>query len=186
MPFAWPAYWSFALDALARLADSVTVESIMTPRLEFVSVSKEATVETAIQRAGKNPIDQLPIHDQLPVEDLNGGIIGLAFVDELAKYPPQTLVGSAFSDLQFCTPIPSTACLRDALAALTHFRARLVSLDDQVVGLVHVSDVNKHAAKSYFYLWLSALEAGLAKTVRWYEAYLGRALIGTRFDGETA
>ena len=43
--------------------------------------------------------------------------------------------------------------------------ANLVSDGERVVGLVHRSDLNKHPARTYFYLWLSALEIGLARLV---------------------
>lgn len=52
----------------------------------------------------------------------------------------------------------------------------------EVIGLVHFSDLNKHAARLYFYLWLAGIEMGLAQLISktlgqkkdWLFDYLGK------------
>jgi len=48
-----------------------------------------------------------------------------------------------------------------ALEALVVKPSYLVQEGGEKVGLVHRSDFNKQLVRSYFYLWLSALEIGL-------------------------
>jgi CBS domain-containing protein len=129
---------------------------IMTPRGELVCIASDATVEEALSLMGRS-------FDQLPVTD-GGAVDGLVFRDSLTGAEAASPVKALM------TPISQLQTVRvdDTLAAVSLHLADTPCVlvrdpgDGSVAGLVHYSDLNKHAARSNGYLWISALEMGLA------------------------
>lgn len=160
MATLWPYRWLRALESLVELADSITVEAFMTSKAELTCVDLTTKVAQALRiaRAGR--------YDQLPVRDGNDNYVGLILLRDLEEMKSGDVVRSRVLTPKECPPTKSSAKPSEVLRELVGPAARLVVEGDQVVGLVHQSDLNKHAARAYFYLSLSAAEVGLAALIQ--------------------
>jgi len=133
--------------------------SIMTPIREFVVAQARDRANEVIARASGGRFDQL-----LVVND-EGRVTGLVYVDQLQRSPAEATVSDYVVPLEECGQLRIKDGISRAVRILHTQPASLVADGKRVAGLVHRSDLNKHAARTYFYLWLSALEMGLARLV---------------------
>ncbi len=141
-----------ACERLASLAESITVELIMTPSS---ALYRGVTPESHIGEA--------PLGGVVPVCDPAGEIEGLLFYDEIKNMNPMQAVKGAYRTLNSLPPVSAGTGLRDTLEQLGDRVARLVVDGERVVGLVQRRDFNRRAARIHHYLWFSAVEAGLAQ-----------------------
>ena len=133
--------------------------SIMTPIREFVVAQARDRANEAITRASGGSFDQLPVIDN------EGRVTGLVYVDQLQSSPADVTVSDCVVPLAECGQLRIEDGISRAVRILHTQPANLVTDGEKVVGLVHRSDLNKHPARTYFYLWLSALEMGLARLI---------------------
>lgn len=131
----------------------------MTPLRELVVARPRERVAEAIARASSGSFDQLPV-----VND-EGRVAGLVYVDQLQSSPADATVSDYLVPLEKCRRLRIEDGISRAVRILHTQPASLVADGEKIAGLVHRSDLNKHAARTYFYLWLSALEMGLARLV---------------------
>ena len=133
--------------------------SIMTPIRELVIARPRDRATEAIARASGGSFDQLPVIDN------EGRVTGLVYVDQLQSSPADVTVSDCVVPLAECGQLRIEDGISRAVRILHTQPANLVTDGEKVVGLVHRSDLNKHPARTYFYLWLSALEMGLARLI---------------------
>ena len=149
-----------SLEMHEKLADLMAIELIMTPWQVVEKVGQTSCVRDAkeLMRADGNDFDQLGVEE--------GGRTGLIRYksicgdDETAPIASKVEWAGESPVLQYGTN------LIQSLEELASARSLLVQEVGATVGLVHLSDFNKQPVRSYFYLWLSALEIGLAALVR--------------------
>jgi len=147
------------LDQLIQPKVFIKIPSIMTPSKELISVSINDHIRVALTKASEGPFDQLPVLDN------KARIVGLVYMDKLQGCSSEATVSDYLIPLAECKPLRTTDGISKAVRILHTQPANLVVDGEKVVGLVHRSDLNKHPARTYFYLWLSALEMGLARLV---------------------
>ncbi|MCK4598312.1 CBS domain-containing protein [Candidatus Bipolaricaulota bacterium] len=147
------------IDQLIQPRIHIRLLSIMTPLRELVVARPRERVAEAIARASSGSFDQLPV-----VND-EGRVAGLVYVDQLQSSPADATVSDYLVPLEKCRRLRIEDGISRAVRILHTQPASLVADGEKIAGLVHRSDLNKHAARTYFYLWLSALEMGLARLV---------------------
>jgi len=154
------SHWSPLLrdEQLLRLAEAMTVRLIMTERADFVSIGEEQTVGEARCRMGG-------IYDYLPVFT-GDAVVGLINRHDIRSAGGSESVRSFVRSADLVTQVAS-ASLRATINRLIDDEALLIAEDDgSCSGLVHYADLNRQAARLFLYLWLSALEMGLAEVLR--------------------
>lgn len=151
------------LDQLVRPKVHIRLPSIMTPVREFFVAKCDESTDEVIARASSASFDQLPVVDG------TGHVAGIVYVDELRRLPSGAGVSHHVVPLTECAHLRVADGISKALRVLHEQPdpqpAHLVVGDKGVVGLIHRSDLNKHPARTYFYLWLASLEMGLARLV---------------------
>jgi hypothetical protein len=148
-------------SCLRELTQSLSVRHLMTPACELVGVRGDAPLHHALA-----VMDMDPQYDQLPVLGTDGqSIIGLVTRDALDAAGEASQVRLVMTPLSASTTLRWDATIPQAMDALASQRAMLVQgpQADQIVGLLHYADFNRHPSRVFFYLWLSALEIGLMR-----------------------
>lgn len=144
---------------LRELTQSLSVRHLMTPASELVGVRGDVAPHAALAL-----MDQQ--FDQLPVLAGDGQtIIGLVTRDALEAAGEVAQVRQVMTPLSPATTLRWDATLPEAMDALVDQRALLVrgEQENQIIGLLHYADFNRHPSRVFFYLWLSALEIGLVR-----------------------
>ena len=144
------------IDQLIQPRIHIKLPSIMTPSRQFVSAKASANAREAAANARNDAFDQLPVVDD------HGLVTGLVYVTQLRKLPEDAPVSNCVIPLDESGQLRIKDGISKAVQILHTHPASLVTDGAKVVGLVHRSDLNKHPARTYFYLWLSALEIDLA------------------------
>lgn len=146
-------------EHLMRLAERVTVGMVMTPSRDLVCARPETTVAQARELMGAS-YDQLPLMDGSSVE-------GLVLRESLEGKEAGAPASDALTPLCDLVTIRADEVLRLVIQLLVDHRCVLVfgGDDGRFCGLVHFSDLNKHAVRTNIYLWISALEMGLAELI---------------------
>jgi len=147
------------IDQLIQPKIFIRVSSIMTPRRKLVSVCLDDRVKEALVKAKEGAFDQLPVLDK------KAGIVGLISVDELQDCSSEAMVSEYFVPLAKCKPLQTKDGISKTLRTLHKQPSSLVADKNKVTGLVDRSDLNKHPARAYFYVWLSSLEMELARFI---------------------
>lgn len=147
------------LNELVQPKIHIRLPWIMTPVKELVTTKASDRTSEAISRASEGSFDQLP------VVGVDGHITGLVYIDQLQRSSNKATVSDHAIPLGECGQLRIKDGISKAVSILRVQPASLVTDGEKVVGLVHRSDLNKHPARTYFYLWLSALEIGLARLV---------------------
>jgi len=147
------------IDQLIQPRIHIKLLSIMTPIRELVVARPRDRAIEAIARASSGSFDQLPVVDD------TGRVTGLVYVDQLQSSPADVTVSDYLVPLEECRQLRIEDGISKAVRILHVQPASLVADGEKVVGLVHRSDLNKHPARTYFYLWLSALEMGLTRLI---------------------
>lgn len=140
-----------------KLAHMLTVGLVMTPRHEFTKVRADDTLITAKRLMKKGEYDQLPVEE-------DGVIVGLVHHRDACAAPPEKRVGECVDRTE--RPVNENKCLSSLFSVLSDIPCVLIESASKVVGLVHWSDLNKQATRTYFYLWLAAIEMGLAEILK--------------------
>lgn len=142
-----------------RLSNNLTVAMIMTSRQQWVTASPTESIEIALERMASR-FDQLPVVDS----DI---VMGVLFKADCCGVPGDAPVAEymrAVDDVATMDGIDEG--LDVAVTRLSQESCVLVrGADGIIAGLLHYSDLNKHAMRSFFYIWLSALEMSLARLV---------------------
>ena len=147
------------IDQLIQPTIHIKLPAIMTPFKQFVSAQPSAYARETVADARKDAFDQLPVVDD------EGHVTGLVYVAQLQKLPDDALVADYVVPLEESGQLRIEDGISKAVQILHTKPASLVTDGVRVVGLVHRSDLNKHPARTYFYLWLSSLEMMLARLV---------------------
>ena len=147
------------IDQLIQPRIHIKLPAITTPFKQFVSAQASAYAREAVADARKDAFDQLPVVDD------EGHVTGLVYVAQLRKLPDDALVSNCMIPLEESGQLRIEDGISKAVQILHTKPASLVTDGVKVVGLVHRSDLNKHPARTYFYLWLSSLEMMLARLV---------------------
>lgn len=145
------------LRELLHLADQLTVNLIMTPRDQFRVAKITDSVSLAKQIMQDKEFDQLPVENE-------GKIIGLVHLRSV----DHEIEEKCISDL-IDISVPGVDKLEKIIGMLPLLETKscvFVKENDEVIGLIHKSDLNKQAMRIYFYLWIAALEMGLATIVK--------------------
>ncbi|UCG31650.1 MAG: CBS domain-containing protein [Phycisphaerales bacterium] len=155
-PAAPPAVMS---EHLMRLAERVTIGMVMTPLCDLVCADPQTTVGQARELMGAS-YDQLPLMDGPSVE-------GLILRESLEGKDAGAPARSALTPLCDLVTVRADEVIPPVVQLLVDDRCVLVfdANDDRFCGLVHFSDLNKHAVRTNVYLWISALEMGLAELI---------------------
>ncbi len=146
-----------SLEKHLELADRLIVGLIMTPRDQFTKVDSKALAREAKR------LMELGSFDQLPVED-DAEIIGLVRNDDISSAYHEKCVGEYVNSS--VPKIDEGGLISELLSLLESKACVLVHGEDGIVGLIHRSDLNKQAVRTYFYLWLAGAEMGLAEMVK--------------------
>lgn len=151
------------IDQLIQPRIHIRLPSIMTPIRGLVVARAGDRAVGAIARAKSGTFDQLPVVDD------KRHIVGLVYVEQLQSSPADATVSDNLVPLAECMQLRIKDGISRAVRILHAQPANLVADGEKVAGLVHRSDLNKHPARTYFYLWLSALEMRLARLIelRW-------------------
>lgn len=128
-----------------------TVETIMTPRAEFLLWSGTEPIDQLWQRANDNKIDVIPVLS-------NDNIISVLYQ---GGCDPIQLKEDQF--IAYNVSIPKALKLLNRKECLPFL---LVTYQNMVVGLVTKSDFNKLPTRTYFYNLLANLEMELAERIR--------------------
>jgi len=149
-----------ASEEIQRLALRVRVATIMTPESDLVFAPASATAGEALARMG-NRFDQLPLGRR-------GGVAGLVFRRDLEGCDPSVPASGAVVLVEALPAVRPEDPVRIAIERLVEHPCLVVreTASGRFRGIVHYSDLNKHAVRSNTYLWISALEMGLARLVR--------------------
>lgn len=147
------------IDQLIQPRIHIKLPLIMTPSRKLISVKASVSAREAAARAKNDAFDQLPV-----VNDKDQ-ITGLVYVDQIQKLPVDALVSDYVVPLEESGQLRIEDGISKAVQILHRQPASLVTDGVKIVGLVHRSDLNKHPARTYFYLWLSNLEMMLARLV---------------------
>ena len=141
-----------------ELAAQFTVVMIMTPWSMVSKVQASDSVGCAKELMSQDSFDQLGVQNQ--------GHFGLVRDTSFTGLDEQALITDMIEWYEPSGAITNNCQLIDGLNFLIETPSRLVTDNGEVVGLVHRSDFNKQAVRTYLYLWLSALEMGLAEFIR--------------------
>jgi len=136
-----------------KLAEQLQASLLMTPRGQFVTIKPEDLISSATTLMKENRFDQLPVEDKTQ-------IIGLVRHEKI-KNLSQTANVTKYIE----TAIPyvkPTDCVNRVLISLQNETCIFVSNHKGVIGLIHRSDLNKQVVRTYFYLWLAAIEMDIA------------------------
>lgn len=145
------------IDQLIQPRIHIRLPSIMTPIRKLVMARPEDRAVEVFATAKKGGFDQLPVGKS------RRNIVGLVFVEQLQDSPADAAVSDYLVPLAECMQLRIKDGISRAVRILQAQPANLVADGEKVAGLVHRSDLNKHPARTYFYLWLSALEMRLAR-----------------------
>jgi CBS domain-containing protein len=102
--------------------------------------------------------------DQAPVRE-GGKVVGYALTHEL-KASPRRVVRNLMHPLSPAVIVSPDSPIREVLAILHEHRFAFVEQDEQLVGFIVPSDMNKQAGRVHFYMLVAALEIGLSKLIR--------------------
>jgi len=143
---------------LLQMAEGMCAEMIMTPSERLATAEPEEPFAAAAARLAG--FDQAPVLDGArPI-----GILRLAAGELAGRTVRESMNAVTEADsLRTDTPIA------DSIERLARHDCLLVfntHAAPQLAGLLHFADLNKHAVRTYCYLWLAALELALAQLVR--------------------
>lgn len=148
-------------DQLAKLADGLPLDLIITSRSCLTTISSNCTANDAMKKMD-NKFDQLPIID-------NQKFMGMIFRNDILNSADQGLpIKKIFRSSSKIETIHANQSVKEAIKYLCDNEICIVfdtSLGD-FCGLLHYADLNKQAVKIYCYLWTSALEMSLAALLR--------------------
>jgi len=147
------------IDQLIQPRIHIRLPSIMTPIRKLVMARPGDRAVEVIATAKKGGFDQLPVGNS------RRNIVGLVFVEQLQDSPADAAVSDYLVPLAKCMQLRIKDGINKAVRVLHAQPASLVADGKKVAGLVHRSDLNKHPTRTYFYLWLSWLEMGLARLI---------------------
>lgn len=140
---------------LLRMAEGMCAEMIMTPADRLTVAEVEEPVAAVAGR--------LTGFDQAPVVS-GGRAVGLLRPNAAGA---GQFAGEAMTPLTDRDRVRVDTPIADVIARLTTAECLLVfGPGERLAGLLHFADLNKHAVRTYCYLWLAALELALAQRVR--------------------
>lgn len=141
---------------LEQFARALTASSIATSFERLTKAEEGATAARVL--ASANGFDFLPV---LSGDD----VMGLVEVRRLRECAPGDRIASDLVlPLRECA-LADELPLSDLVDHLARREAFLLQRGRACVGLVHFSDLNRHAVQTFAYVWLSALELNAAEVV---------------------
>jgi len=142
------------------LTDLPITESVMTPADQLITVGLGESVDTARERAKEGSFDQLAVLDSRTQR-----IIGLIWLNAVRDVERDASLDPYVQNLSVAAPLDIAATLPEVIDRLVLQPAHLVGHGEAVVGLIHRSDLNKHAVRVALYTKITLLEMGLARIV---------------------
>jgi hypothetical protein len=121
------------------------------------SLSTRESTSTALRRLGKQ-------FDQAPVR-AGARVVGYALTSELAGSPGRR-VGTVMHPASPAVTVEADAPIRQVLPILRDHRFAFVQEGEHLAAFIVPSDLNKQAARAYFYLLIASLEVALAQLIR--------------------
>ena len=154
--------WSplLAEHYIEQVAAGMTVDMLMTHRNEWIAIGPQDTIETATERM-RGYFDQLPVVDGETVH----GLLLRSDIQDSAT--PKDLVAQHVRCGETIGVVPQRAGLDQAVEILRSNQACFVrdTTTGDYCGLLHFADLNKQAFRMYCYMWISAIEMGMADFV---------------------
>lgn len=139
------------------IVERLTVSHIQTPVERLLGFTADDPAKKAESDLKDNHFDFGPIRR-------NGELIGRTSVSELNG--KSGAIGDSYQPLSEQYLISSGSSIRSAMAWLDHDRWLLVVEGRRITGLVTPSDLNRQAARAYFYLLVADFEIRLADAIR--------------------
>ena len=169
------------LKRLVQLANQLTVELVMTS--DPKKLDERQTVQVGLDLLRQNEFDQAPV--------ARGRVdVGLVYLEQLEAADPDAHIASVdYERLCLENALEPSSSLAHVLRKLV-LRRSCVAVDeeDRVVGLVHFSDLNRQAMRSYCYLWHTAVEMAVGNWLgihdpeaRWLQYAPNRGKIRTEY-----
>lgn len=140
------------------IARSITARHLATPLKEATSVAPRDMAVTASRRLSAHGFDQAPV-----VAD--GNIVGWVLTNALVANPRRT-VQRLMHRLGPTEFVSADAPVRTMLEALAESGMVFVVTGRRVDGFIVAADINKHAARTHFYLLIADLELALVALLR--------------------
>ena len=157
-----PDYQLLLLEKqLVGLAQQMTVDLIMTARALLICVCTNQTVADARKLMSLG-------YDQLPLIDDAHEIVGLVRRAALVETSDTDHVSGYAVMSHGLKAVRTNDPIDAAIDVLSSTDSTLVfdPSTGRFCGLLHIADLNKQAVRVFLYLWLSALEMGLAEYLR--------------------
>jgi hypothetical protein len=153
---------------LELIERAITAAQLQTPLERAVWLDSSTTVPTAARLLRGLGFDQAPVR-------YGSGALGYVLLSDLETSRSRHVrrVTRGFSPE---IVVAASSSVSTVLTALEAARFTFVLGDRSVIGFVTPSDLNKHAARTHFYLLISNLEINLAALIRSYYAEPGEAL----------
>jgi hypothetical protein len=144
--------------SLQQIEQLFTVDTIMTPRENFIELSKDANHDKIIEHAKSLKVDTLPIVE-------NGEITDVFSSGTIYPLTPKWLISR-------------DTTIRKALQLLTLSGkpSLFVFYQQRIIGIVTPADFNRLAARTYFYNLLADLEMRLSEHIRAYFTQNGQGI----------
>ncbi len=155
----WATRDGVGFDVLDRVQDSLTVDMIMTHRHRLMTCRPEDRVDAIMARN----TDRFSF---LPVEDADGRIDGLYKADHWFDKPaPRQPIGDDFETLSEDMVLGADASILEFVKTADERQARLVVHDDEVIGLITLSDLQQLPVRAALFTLLTSFEMVMAKRI---------------------
>jgi CBS domain-containing protein len=141
-----------------EIVEQLTVRQILTPWNRIVGFSPRVPAATALEEMKRGRFDYVPV-----LEDKR--VLGRAFHADLEK-DPAAAVGEFVESLSQSYLVAAQSPIPRVMRWLNEDRWLLVVEGRGFAGLVTPSDLNRQAARAYFYLLVGELEVHLADVIR--------------------
>ena len=153
-----PRSRTLAFDQLMELAHGLNAGLIMT--FEPYGINVDQTVYEAHEVMEKESFDQLTV-------TRDDEIIGLLYRERLETISSTKKIKDLdYEPVSFKNTLAVDTHLGWVLDMLSDHRSCLVrDQADAIVGLIHISDLNRHAMRLYLYILVSAAETGMAEII---------------------
>ena len=152
------------------IAKAITARHLATPLLDAMTTRPDETAITAAARLRSHAFDQAPVM-------ADGQVAGWVLTTDLEASPART-VRRVMRRLTPSSLVSADAPVRTVLEALVGSEMVFVVSGRHVDGFIVAADINRHAARTHFYLLVADLELALVALLRrWYarpDALLGR------------
>lgn len=147
--------------ALFEAQAGLTVATILTPRIEFVTCETIQTLADAIE--GNEIFDYLPVEEARSQDELV--LVGMLPTSTIRNHAPDERVGSHTVPLDERWIVGSSMSLLDFIRTADDHPCRLVVDGSQVIGLASLSDLQKLPARAALFGLVTGIEMILTEVI---------------------